>query len=142
MLIVWKTIYFAFCHVLNQYLLKFGERRVNIESKLLNSNFSNFKFDYSKIKLNNKFKIKNITEFPKAEKLLLAHKVLLYEQKYNFVFSGFFEISRIKFFNNKKGGVLEASFAYCGKCGRGYRIYIQETNGKWKIVKIEDTWIS
>lgn len=126
----------------DQYLLNFGERRVNIESKLLNSNFSNFKFDYSKIKLNNKFKIKNITEFPKAEKLLLAHKVLLYEQKYNFVFSGFLEISRIKFDKNKKGGVLEASFAYCGRCGSGYRIYIKEINGKWLIEKMEDTWIS
>ena len=126
----------------DQYLLNFGERRVNIESKLLNSNFSNFKFDYSKIKLNNKFKIKNITEFPKAEKLLLAHKVLLYEQKYNFVFSGFLEISRIKFDKNKKSGVLESSFAYCGRCGRGYQIYIKEINGKWIIEKMEDTWIS
>ncbi len=126
----------------DQYLLNFGERRVNIESKLLNSNFSNFKFDYSKIKLNNKFKIKNITEFPKAEKLLLAHKVLLYEQKYNFVFSGFLEISRIKFDKNKKSGVLESSFAYCGRCGRGYRIYIKEINGKWIIEKMQDTWIS
>lgn len=126
----------------DQYLLNFGERRVNSESKLLNSNFSNFKFDCSKIKLNNKFKIKNITEFPKAEKLLLAHKVLLYELKYNFVFSGFLEISRIKFDKNKKSGVLEGSFAYCGKCGRGYRIYIKEINGKWIIEKMEDTWIS
>jgi hypothetical protein len=117
----------------DQYLLNYGEKRIYNEKDLYNSSFSNFKFDYSKIKLNNKFKIKNITEFPKAEKLLL------YEQKYSFVFSGFLEISRIKFDENKKKGVLEASFAYCGKCGRGYLIYIKEDNGKWIIEKTEDT---
>ena len=83
------------------YLLNYGEKISN-ESKLLHYNFSNFKFDYSKIILNRKFKIKNINEFPKAEKLLLSDRVLLYEQKYNFVFSGFLEISRIKLAKTKK----------------------------------------
>ena len=120
----------------DQYLLNFGEKRVYNGTNLYNSSFSNFKFDYSKIKLNNKFKIKNCTEFPKAEKLIL------YELKYNFLFGGFLSISRIKFDKNQKSGVLEASFSYCGKCGRGYLIYIKETNGKWKIDKVEGTWIS
>jgi hypothetical protein len=118
------------------FLLKFGEERNYEKVNLYNSKYSNFRFDYSKIQLNRKFKIKDITEFPKAEKLLL------YEQKYDFVFSGFLEISRIKFDKNRKSGVLEASFSYCGKCGRGYRIFIKEINGEWKIEKLEDTWIS
>jgi hypothetical protein len=118
------------------YLLNYGENRVYNESNLYNSSFSTYKLDYSKIKLNNKFKIKNITEFPKAEKLFL------YELKYNFVFSGFLEISRIKFDKSKKSGVLAGSFGYCGKCGRGYVIYIKEINGKWVIEKMKDTWIS
>ncbi|WP_348825560.1 hypothetical protein [Flavobacterium aestuarii] len=126
----------------DQYLLQYGQGRLDSESKLLNSNYSNFKFDYSKIKLNSKFKIKNISEFPKAEILLKHDRVLLYEQKYNFVFSGLLEISRIKFNKDKKSGVLEASFAYCGRCGRGYLIYIKEIDGKWKIVKLEGTWMS
>ncbi|PKB15227.1 hypothetical protein [Flavobacterium sp. 5] len=126
----------------DQYLLTYNGERLDSESKLLNSNYSTFKFEYSKIKLNRKFKIKSISEFPKAEILLKHHKVLLYEQKYNFVFSGFLEISRIKFDKNKKSGVLEGSFSYCGMCGRGYRIYIMKINGKWEIRKLEDTWIS
>ena len=116
------------------FLLKYGQK-TNYDN-LYNSKYSNFKFDYSKIHLNKNFKIKDISEFPKAD------KILLYEQKYNFIFSGFLEISRIKFDKNKKSGVLEASFSYCGKCGRGYRIYVKEINGLWKIEKIEDTWIS
>ncbi|MBP4143224.1 hypothetical protein J3S90_15595 [Flavobacterium sp. P4023] len=126
----------------DQYLLNYGDGRLDSKSKLLHSNYSNFKFDFTKITLNRKFKIKNMTEFPKAEKLLFGDRVLLYEQKYNFVFSGFLEISRIKFDKNKKSGILECSFAYCGRCGRGYRIYIKEINGKWIIEKMEDTWIS
>jgi hypothetical protein len=118
------------------FLLKFGEEKNFENVNLYNSKYSNFRFDYSKIKLNRKFKIKDITKFPKVEKLLL------YEQKYNFVFSGFLEVSRIKFDKNKKSGVLEASFSFCGKCGRGYKIFIKELNGKWKIEKLEDTWIS
>ena len=118
------------------FLLKYEQKRNYDNVNLYNSKYSNFRFDYSKIHLNKKFKIKDISEFPKAD------KILLYEQKYNFVFSGFLEISRIKFNKNKKSGVLEASFSYCGKCGSGYRIYVKEINGKWKIEKLEDTWIS
>jgi hypothetical protein len=124
------------------YLLNYGNLRTDGNRKLLNSNYSNFKFDYSKVELNRNFKIKSVSEFPKAEILMLYDRVLLYEQKYDFVFSGFLEISRIKFNKNKKSGVLEGSFAYCGRCGQGYRIYIKEINGKWIIVKMEDTWIS
>jgi hypothetical protein len=124
------------------YLLDYGKKRIVANRKLLSSNYTNFKFEYSQIELNRKFKIKNMDEFPKAEILLLHDRVLLYEQKYNFVFSGFLEISRIKFDKNKKSGFLEGSFSYCGRCGRGYLIYIKETNGKWIIGKMEDTWIS
>ena len=126
----------------DQYLLNYGQERLSGELKLLNSNHSDFKFDYSKIKLNRKFKIKNMSDFPKADILLKHHRVLLYEQKYDFVFSGLLEISRIKFDENKKNGVLEGSFSYCGRCGRGYRIYIMEINGNWIIKKMEDTWMS
>ena len=120
----------------DHFLLKFGEERNYEKVNLYNSKYSNFRFDYSKIQLNRKFKIKDITEFPKVEKLLL------YEQKYNFVFSGFLQISRIKFSKDKKSGLIEGSFAYCGKCGIGVLIHIKEKNGKWEIEKIENTWIS
>jgi hypothetical protein len=96
----------------------------------------NLTIDIAEIKLNKKFKLKNITEFPKA------NKALLYEVKYNFVFSGILEISRIEFDKKRKVGVLEANFSYCGKCGRGYLIFLKKENNKWKIYKLKDTWIS
>ncbi|GIZ09195.1 hypothetical protein [Flavobacterium sp. UMI-01] len=97
-----------------------------------------FLFDYSKIKLNNKFKLKNISEFSNTDN----HPYLLFERNYNFVFSGIFTISRIQFDKEKTKGLFKASFSYCGRCGRGYNVYVKEINGVWEIDKIEDTWIS
>lgn len=126
----------------SNYTLSYGAGTINSDRKLLNSNYTDFKFEYSNIDLNRKFKIKNMAEFPKAEILLFQDRVLLYDQKYNFIFSGILEISRVKFDKSKKSGLLEASFSFCGTCGRGYRIYIIKSNGKWIIEKMEDTWIS
>ncbi|WP_304198096.1 hypothetical protein [Flavobacterium alvei] len=98
-----------------------------------------FRFDFEKIKLNNKFKIKNISEFPKLES---ENRNLLYELKYDFVFSGILQLSRIQFDKQKQFGILEGSFSFCGKCGRGFNIFIKKINNKWVIDKIEGTWIS
>jgi hypothetical protein len=49
---------------------------------------------------------------------------------------------KIKLEKDKKSGVLEASFSYCGRCGRGYLIYIQKVNENWIIERKVDTWIS
>ena len=95
-----------------------------------------FRFDFEKIKLNQNFKIKNLNEFPKTE------NVFLYDLKYNFVFSGILEVSRIEFDSSRKFAVFETGFSYCGSCGRGYLIYLRKENNKWKIYKMEDTWIS
>ena len=97
-----------------------------------------FRFDFEKIKLNNKFKLKNISEFPKVGENL----VLLYELKYDFVFSGILYFSRIQFDKMKQVGVLNGSFSFCGKCGRGFNIYIKNVNNKWVINKVEATWMS
>ncbi len=97
-----------------------------------------FVFYFDKIKLNNKFKLKNISEFPNTEK----HNYLLFEQKYNFVFSGIFYVSRIQFDKEREKGLLEASFDYCGRCGSGYNVYIKNVNGVWVIDKLEVTWVS
>lgn len=97
-----------------------------------------FFLDFDKIKLNNKFKLKNISEFPNTDN----HQYLLFERNYNFVFSGIFTISRIQFDKEKRKGLFKASFSYCGKCGRGYNVYIKNVNGVWGIDKLEGTWIS
>lgn len=98
-----------------------------------------FRFDFEKIKLNNKFKIKNISEFPKVES---ENRNLLYELKYDFVFSGILCLSRIQFDKQKQFGILEGSFSFCGRCGRWFNIFIKKANNKWIIVKVELTGMS
>jgi len=102
-----------------------------------NDTVKGYKFDFEKIKLNNKFKLKNISEFPKTDNFNL-----LYELKYDFVFSGILYLSRIQFDEQKKSGVLEGGFSFCGKCGRWFNIFIKKANSKWIIVKVELTGMS
>ncbi len=94
-------------------------------------------FDFKDIKLNNKFKIKNISEFPKNYDLNL-----LYELKYDFVFSGILHLSRIQFDKHKQTGILKAGFSFCGRCGRTFIVYIKKVNGKWVIDKTHVTSVS
>lgn len=98
----------------------------------------NYRFDFEKIKLNNKFKLKNISEFPKVG----DKRMLLFEIKYDFVFSGNLYFSRIQFDKQKKVGVLEGSFDFCGKCGRYFIILIKKVNNKWVIDKLQLTGVS
>ena len=92
-------------------------------------------FDFKNIKLNNKFKLKNLSEFPKE-------RGAIWNTKYNFVFSGVLDFSRIQFDKDKRFGVLDAGFGCGSKFGQGFRIYIKKINNKWVIDKIEGTWIS
>ncbi|WP_264554126.1 hypothetical protein [Flavobacterium sp. N2038] len=92
-------------------------------------------FDFKNIKLNNKFELRNISQFPKE-------RGAIWVTKYNFVFSGAVIFSRIQFDKDKKFGILDGGFV-CGRlCGQGSRIYIKKINNKWVIDKIENTWVS
>jgi hypothetical protein len=94
-----------------------------------------YDFDFKKIKIKNKFVLKNISEFPKG-------KGEIWKAKYNFIFSGVVFFSRIQFDKDKKFGILDGGFA-CGRlCGQGSRIYIKKVNNKWIIDKVEETWVS
>lgn len=94
-----------------------------------------YDFDFKKIKIKNKFELKNISEFPKG-------KGEIWKAKYNFLFSGVVFFTRIQFDKDKKFGILDGGFA-CGRlCGQGSRIYIKKINNKWVIDKIEGTWVS
>jgi hypothetical protein len=102
-------------------------------SKIKNEEESKFRFDFEKIKLNNKFKLKNISKFPKDD---------IFETKYDFIFSGIVSFSRIQFDKKRKNGILEGGFV-CGRlCGHGFIIHIKNVKNKWKIYKIQGTWIS
>jgi hypothetical protein len=92
-------------------------------------------FDFKNIKLNNKFELKNLSEFPKE-------RGAIWNTKYNFVFSGVLDFSRIQFDKDKRFGVLDAGFGCGSKFGQGSRIYIKKINNKWVIDKIVGTWVS
>lgn len=92
-------------------------------------------FDFKNIKLNNKFELKNLSEFPKE-------RGAIWNTKYNFVFSGVLDFSRIQFDKEKRFGVLDAGFGCGSKFGQGSRIYIKKINNIWVIDKIEGTWVS
>ena len=89
---------------------------------------------FEKIKLKGKFKLKNLNQFPERDKI--------WESKYKFNFSGVAFFRKIQFDTDKKFGILDGGFVCGGKCGQGFRIYIKKENGKWKIDKVEGTWIS
>lgn len=94
-----------------------------------------YNFDFRKIRLNNKFSLKDLSEFPKE-------RDAIWNTKYNFVFSGVLDFSRIQFDKDKRFGVLDAGFGCGSKFGQGSRIYIKKINNKWVIDKIEETWVS
>lgn len=98
-------------------------------------NQTEYILNFKNIKLNNKFQLKNISEFPKE-------RGVIWGTKYNFVFSGVAFFSRIQFDEKKRFGILDGGFVCGGLCGRGYRIYIKKTNEKWTIDKVEGTWVS
>jgi len=137
-----STVIIAFDPFLNKGVFHLNEELKKqypfLEVSIVNNDtVKGYKFDFEKIKLNNKFKLKNISEFPKTDNFNL-----LYELKYDFVFSGILYLSRIQFDEQKQSGVLEGGFSFCGKCGRWFNIFIKKANNKWIIVKVELTGMS
>jgi hypothetical protein len=107
-------------------------------AKLFNpktENETEYILDFKDIKLNNKFELKNVSEFPKG-------RDAIWQTKYDFVFSGIVFFSRIKFDEQKKFGILDAGFVCGGLCGRGFRIYIKKIENKWVIDEVKPTWIA
>lgn len=102
--------------------------------KLKKEDSLEYNLDFEKIKLKGKFKLKNLNQFPKRDKI--------WKSKYKFNFSGEVYFSKIQFDTEKKFGILDGGF-FCGdKCGQGFRIFIKKEKGKWIIDKVDGTWIS
>lgn len=102
--------------------------------KLKKDDSLEYKIDIEKIKLKGKFKLMDLSKFPEKDKI--------WGTKYNFNFSGVAYFRKIQFDTTKKYGILDGGFACGGKCGQGFRIYIKKENGKWKVDKIDGTWIA
>lgn len=90
--------------------------------------------DIDSIKLNQHFKFKHYN--------LFSNKLEVWNKKYDFIFSGFFHVSRIVFDDSKSFGALSVGYTCGGLCGQGYIIFIKKQGKNWKIDKIMDTWIS
>ena len=82
-----------------------------------------------------KFIFKDFNELPKFE------NYTNWTEKYK-KFIGVMSFSYITFDKTKENGSLEVSYRCGANCGLGYKVYLKKINGKWKVVKIEDTWIS
>lgn len=102
--------------------------------KLKKEDSLEYKIDIEKIKLKGKFKLMDLSKFPENDKI--------WGTKYNFNFSGLVYFRKIHFDATKNYGILDGGFLCGGKCGQGFRIYIKKENGKWKIDKIDGTWIA
>ncbi|KAF2328191.1 hypothetical protein [Flavobacterium daemonense] len=106
---------------------------IAFDPKIKTDNAIEYILNFKSIKLNGKFKLKNINEFPKEN---------IFERKYNFNFSGILKISGIKFDKKRENGSLNVGYTCGGLCGYGNIIVIKKVKNKWKIIKMEETWIS
>ena len=101
--------------------------------KIIDDETKKYILNYKDIKLDGKFKLKNINEFDKRS---------IFERKYKFNFSGILTVSAIKFDEKRENGILDVGFT-CGRlCGYGNKVFIKKIKNKWKIIKMEGTWIS
>jgi hypothetical protein len=104
-----------------------GKKQASIQPK-------NYSIDISQIKLDRKFKLTHDSIFPKD--------YTVWKKKYDFVFSGFFGVSRIIFDENKTLGILETWYTCESRCGYGHLVFLKKINNKWIIDKVQMTWIS
>ncbi len=89
----------------------------------------------SKIRKSERFTLKYYSEFPQGIKIWER-------EKYDFLFSGVLEISRIYFDAKKQFGLLYSSYI-CGRlCGEGAIICIHKIKDKWVIEKKILLWVS
>ncbi|MEN9909638.1 MAG: hypothetical protein RLZZ540_2787, partial [Bacteroidota bacterium] len=51
-------------------------------------------------------------------------------------------VSGIKFDKKKENGILEVGYKPGRMCGYGNKVFIKKVKNKWKILKLEDTWVS
>ncbi|MWB95505.1 hypothetical protein GON26_14135 [Flavobacterium sp. GA093] len=115
----------------NELVAHFGKKIIPDSIQIVTENY---RIDFEKIKLNQNFKLRDLSKFPNRD--------TIWKTKYKFIFSGVFSVSRIQFDKEKKYGVLSAGFV-CGRlCGQGFRIFIKKVNDKWIIDEVEGTWVS
>jgi hypothetical protein len=118
-----------------------------IEVEKLSEHFENIEFGNDTFKKNTKYKI-NLSKFKNNEKYIFKYRSdfpkgrELWSSEYPFYFGAVISFSRIYFDNNKKFGILEGGITFGRLDGNGIRVFIKKISGKWKIDKIEGTWIS
>ncbi len=57
-------------------------------------------------------------------------------------FSGVLSFSQIYFDKEMQNGILSVTYTCGVSCSVGYLLYIEKVNNKWKVKKVNNTWIS
>lgn len=81
-----------------------------------------------------KFILKYYSEFPKGRKI--------WRTEYPFHLGAILSFSRIYFDTSKQNGILEVGVNYGVLNGNGFKIFIKKISGKWRVQKVQGTWIS
>ena len=113
--------------IINKDFPKFTLKKIIVDTT------KEYVLNFKNIKLNGKFKLKNINEFDRKN---------IFEKKYKFNFSGVLRVSGIKFDEKGENGILEVKFTCGRECGQGRNVFIKKVKSKWKIIKMDRTWIS
>ena len=108
-------------------------KEIELKSKYSNSKKEN-KIDLSIFGNHKKYRFKKYSEFPKGRKI--------WRTNYPFELGAVISFSNIYFDENKEYGILECGVTRGRLNGNGLRFFIKKVSGKWKIEKIEGTWIS
>lgn len=82
-----------------------------------------------------KFIFKDFKELPEIE------DYRNWSEKYK-KFAAVMSFAYITFDKAKENGRIEVSCRCGWKAGIGYIVYLKKVNGKWKVVKKEETWMS
>jgi len=105
----------------------------NIELDSLDGTKS-YKINIANLKHDKKFKLIYRSELPSTTRV--------WDEDYDFQFSGITGFSRIQFDKSRKFGVFVSGFG-CGRlCGFSCLVFIKKDNGKWIIEEIKITGIS
>lgn len=92
------------------------------------------KIDLSIFNNHKKYRFKKYSEFPKGRKI--------WRTNYPFELGAIISFSKIYFDKKKEYGILECGVTRGRLNGNGLKFFIKKVSGKWKIEKIEGTWIS
>ncbi|WP_204347098.1 hypothetical protein [Psychroserpens algicola] len=117
-------------------LIKYFNKQNIVVDTIDTGSKKDYRIDLKRLNVNNKkIRFKYRSDFPEGRKF--------WKTKYDIQIAAKVGFSRILFDKTKSFGLLNVSYVMGTLNGEGIRIYIKKnSNGKWVIDKIKETWIS